>query len=117
MNYCKNCGLEIPVYANFCAKCGAPKMQEVNEINNYSHSMYSQNYQSTNPLCVAGITIGIGEIFTSLTMMLFSIIGLTLSIIGLIRCKKLNQKGSGLGIAGIVINSIILFYWIIILLL
>lgn len=41
------------------------------------------------------------------------LLGVIFGIIGLRQCKANNERGSGLAIAGIVIGSIVLLFWVI----
>ncbi len=48
------------------------------------------------------------------TCLIFSVLGLNFSIIGTVKSKTVG-KGKGLGITGIVLSSLILFFWLFIL--
>lgn len=101
MKYCSHCGQEVMDEAVVCVHCGASL--ETNSTQNQSN--YNQGNQSTqafqpqktNGLCIAGFII---SFFSGL-------IGLILSIVGLVQVNKNpNEKGRGLGIAGIILGAI-----------
>ena len=48
------------------------------------------------------------------TCLIFSVLGLNLSILGTVKSKTLGS-GKGLGITGIVLSSLILFFWLFVL--
>lgn len=58
---------------------------------------------TTNGLCIAGMILGILSFFTCGVP---ALIGLILSIIGVIIAGKKGQKGKGMGIAGIITSAV-----------
>ena len=69
--------------------------------------------QKTNGLCIAGLITSLVSIVLLGTT---SIIGLILSIIGLITAGNKKEKGKGQAIAGIIISSVLVVVWILVLL-
>ena len=63
----------------------------------------TEEHTGTNGLCVAGFVVSLVSI---LCCGLTSIIGLILSIVGLILANKRGQGGKGMAIAGIIISAL-----------
>ena len=94
-NTCKNCHSPINKNAKFCEKCGNP-------VNDFEASEnHAQSFSIAGFVCsLCGfITCGIS-----------SIVGLILSIIGLVKSRK-NGYTNGFAVAGIVISCIPLLYF------
>ena len=68
---------------------------------------YSSPNQSTNVFCILGIIFSLVSIFCC---GITAIVGLVLSVLGLIFAIKNNEKGKGLAIIGIVVSTILLLY-------
>ena len=90
--FCVNCGNELPDNASQCAKCGNPVAP--NTIVN--QTVINNKPKASNGCAVAGF-----------------VIGLILSIIGLVNSKKCDGEGKGLAIAGIIISCIFVILFII----
>lgn len=90
--FCKNCGKEIDDSALVCPNCGVATENMMK--NNNNSSVPAQK----NTLAIVGFVL---SFFTS-------IIGLIISIVGLVNAKKpeYNGDGKGFAIAGIIISSI-----------
>ena len=104
--FCPNCGTQNNDGVNFCANCGA------NLYQNAAPSVApiaAMPQQKTNVLCIVGLIVSLASILFLGTT---AIIGLILSIIGLISAGKKNEKGKGQAIAGIIISSILVVVWI-----
>ncbi len=92
-NYCIKCGNKLNGNEIYCIKCG--------------HKIASNNMiKKNNGATIAGFVL---SLISVITCGLTSIIGLILSIIGLISSKKKNRK-DGLAVAGIIISTIMLLY-------
>ena len=63
----------------------------------------------TNGLCLAGFIVSLASIVLCGTT---AIIGLILSIIGFAGAKKKNQKGQGMGLAGIIISAVLMVLFV-----
>ncbi len=100
--FCENCGKELKQSSTFCSECGTPITKDV-KTNQLTE-------KKNNGISVSGFVCAlIGFITCGLT----SLIGLVLSIIGLIKSKK-QGKTDVLAILGIIISSIIVGLWILI---
>ena len=69
----------------------------------YQPAPYSPAPGGTDGLCLAGFIVSIANFFICGGA---AIVGLILSIIGVVRVKKSGRGGKGLGIAGIIISGI-----------
>lgn len=125
--FCPNCGTQNNDGVKFCANCGAAltpdtpaaaPVQQYNPVNPVNTNpvnvtpVYSANTsaaQKTNVLCIVGFIVSLVSIVLLGTT---AIIGLILSVIGLIVANKSNQKGKGMGIAGVIISGILVAVWI-----
>ena len=104
--YCSKCGKEIADNSTFCPECGAPQ-------NSVGGTQVNSNPKGGyNSMCILGLVIsGI-----SLLLNFFGIVGIAgtiVSVIGMMNCKKSNEKGKGLAIAGIIIGVFSIFYGVI----
>lgn len=97
--FCSNCGKQLKENYKFCTNCGSAVF-ELAKQNVSSFIKY------TNDLGTAGFIV---SIISFLSFGTFSLLGLILSIIGLVNANKNNGEGKGLSIAGIVISSVALF--------
>lgn len=126
---CKLCGKQI--IGKYCIYCGKKSSTAVvgnlrpsdnsatdnldldidNSGNSYTESGATQPSSSTgqkqsNGFAIAGFILSLfGEIFF--------IIGLIFSIIGLVKSRQMNDSGKGLAIAGIVISSLYVAFYVI----
>lgn len=65
----------------------------------------------TNGLAVAGFIVGLVSVFLPLFFGLIGgIVGLVLSIVGVVKHNALTQSGKGLGIAGIILSAIAIVF-------
>lgn len=110
--YCRYCGHEIHPSYNVCPNCG----HRLNDFDNSKTKVESnKNINNTktiknSQMAIAGFVLGIISLFFSF---ICSILGLTFSIIGLKQTKNRKYAKRGLAIAGVIINSVSLFYWVI----
>ena len=95
--FCKVCGKEINDQAVICPHCGCAVEKKQEEVE-----------KPISILSILGFVLGLVGIFFSYYLIL-PIAGLVISICGVYRAKKCNQKLAGLGIAGIVLSSVWLF--------
>lgn len=102
--FCTHCGKELNDQAVICPNCGVP-------VEGTSFQQPKAKEKRLNGFSLAGFIVSLffwlGE-FGFLVM----IVGLTLSIIGVVQCKNApdQYKGKGFGIAGIVISSVWLVF-------
>lgn len=73
----------------------------------YSGGAYASPYKSTNVLCIIGFVVSLASI---LCCGFPAVIGLILSIIGLVFAVKNGEKGKGLAIAGIIVSAILTLF-------
>ena len=95
--YCRICGKEVLNEAIICPHCGCSleKVPPAKEIPTPS---------KTNVFCILGFILACVSLIIDL-LCLFSLSGFILSVIGVVRANKNNEK-KGLGIAGISIGAV-----------
>ena len=70
------------------------------------------NKPGLSGLAIAGLVLGVLGIlgswipFVNFVSILFALVGLTLSIVGLNQCKKQNKSGRGMAIAGLILSAL-----------
>lgn len=112
--FCKNCGAQLPQIAELkqaveepatvvepvmaipVAEAAAKPMEEPVIVE-------STLEKKNNGLCIAGLIVSLVSL---LCCGLTSVVGLILSICGLVSAKNNNQKGKGMAIAGIIISAV-----------
>ena len=104
--FCTNCGTRLEDDVTFCTGCGQKVDGGVNAapVNNSVENVNISNNgggSKTNGLAIAGFTVTL--VSTILCCGIFNMVGLVLSIIGLVKAKDYDGNGKGLAIAGIVI--------------
>ncbi len=99
--YCRNCGVELKDGTAFCTNCGQKQDADINNV--------TDNKNGYNTMCVVGFVMSLISLLINFWGIV-GIIGTVLSIVGLMNCKKKNEKGKGLAIAGIIIGVISIFY-------
>lgn len=132
--FCPNCGHQIPDESVFCPDCGQsvqpaqadsaqtgasqtdagqsqqPPVYNGEPVNQqqttYQYSVqYTKDTRPMNGLCVAGFVVGIVSVFINFWGIV-GVVALILSAAGLSASKRQNQRGKGLGIAGLVLGII-----------
>ncbi len=96
MNYCTNCGNQIPAGSKFCTSCGTAVTGGNQGYNNMNYQQQPVQQNSTNGFAIAGLICSI---------LVGSITGIIFSCLGLSQAKKCGN-GKGLAIAGLVISII-----------
>lgn len=95
--YCKNCGKEIDDKAEVCVYCGvSTQKKEVQE-------------KKVNGFGIAGFVVSLLSLWLGMYFCIASVVGLALSVVGMIMAKKC--KVNGLAIAGLVLGIISLVIW------
>ena len=108
--FCKHCGHEVNDNAIICPNCGVA----TDNYNKASNPSGNNSNQRFNGLALAGMICAIaGMIGGNYIFCIPSIVGLVLSIIGLIKVKEYNS-GYGFALAGIIVGAISLFIWLIV---
>lgn len=118
--YCKKCGKEIADETDVCPHCGAaarilPKEEAVDEGVNYNknrkHIIRSDegNCRRTNEMAIAGFICALVSPLTEifLVAIMFGVLGLIFSIVGMKQCQERNESGYGLAKAGAIIAVIV----------
>ena len=106
MVICKNCGTDNLATDESCLKCGAP-------LPHLYPTRSGRVKVPTSAACIAGFTLAIGSIATGFTMLIVAAVGLIFSIVGTVSVRKNCMNGFVFGIAGIVISSIIIVFYLI----
>ena len=91
---CKKCGKELNENAITCPICGTPVVEKENIEEKLNNITNSSKENENNGIALAGLLFSI----------FFGIIGLIISIIGLIKSKKVNNDGRTLAIIGRIIS-------------
>ena len=108
--FCTNCGARLEDKDKFCTSCGKP-IEEGQVQTNNTQVVVNNNSSNgpTNGLAIAGFVVSLVSLCCC---GLFSIVGLILSIIGLVKAKDYNNNGKGLAIAGVIISAISILFLI-----
>ena len=117
MNYCTNCGEKVEEYYNVCPRCGTSLKNNkfVSEDNQYRRS---NSYSSTSEINDDKRKSSEGEssfdtfaIVGFVLTFFIPIVGLIFSISGM-----KSTKNKGFAIAGVILNSIIVLFTVIVIL-
>lgn len=112
--YCQKCGKEIPNDAAFCVECGAP----INQAEAMKYVQAGKTAQENNlivktvpynEMCIIGLVVSVISLFVDFWG-LVSTVGIVLSVVGLIQCKKKQENGKILAILGIVLGVLEALY-------
>lgn len=131
MKFCKHCGVQIEDTTTFCPNCGTnvsdddvssntsePQFSEYKPAQSVQPAQYQpyQEYQNPgvypegklNGLAIAGFIVSIASFFIC---GISSIVGLILSIVGMVQIKNsikagVPQRGNGFAIAGLICGII-----------
>jgi len=115
--FCANCGKELIEGAKACGNCGAQVEEAVKEEKEEKtvtvkatpesgNTTVTANSGKTNGLAIAGFVTTL--VSTLLCCGMFNLVGLILSIVGLVQAKNYDGNGKGLAIAGIVIAAVVM---------
>lgn len=103
--YCKHCGHEVNENAIICPNCG------VATENYMAVAKPAESQSKFNGLALAGMICAIvGLVGGDYIICIPSIVGLILSIIGMVKVKEYNS-GFGFAITGIIVGAISLLIW------
>lgn len=109
--FCKVCGKEINDEAVICPHCGCSvKEIPVTAVDNG----VAGEKKKVNAMSITGFVLSL----VSLLIALFgtvAVVGLILSIIGLVQCNQKGERLKGLAIAGIIVSAASLLYTVIVL--
>ncbi len=111
--YCIYCGKEISDDSSFCRYCGMPQHENgsVRNPSDYEPVNQTNVRRPYNTLCIIGLVVSVVSLFLNLAG-LVGIAGLVVSIIGLVNCRRRNERGTALAIIGIVLGSLSILYGI-----
>jgi len=108
--FCKKCGQEINDNAVICPHCGVATDNYMKPANPSS----TNGGQKLNGLALAGMICAIvGIIGGDYLFCIPSIVGLILSIVGMVKVKEL-KSGYGFALAGIIVGAIGLLIWLLV---
>lgn len=94
MNYCPNCGKEIPENAKYCPSCGSGD----------SHGARQVTEQRTSGMAIASLIAGlIGILLIPIIPSIFAII---FGGVGMSQSNRPGVKGHGMAVAGLVLGII-----------
>lgn len=115
--YCYNCGKELENGTTICPECGAtqPESKKTNTADPYDYEPLNNDnpeIDSYNILCVIGMVISCVS-FVFRLHGLTAVVGIIVSVLGLLDYPKKNEKGKGFAIAGIIIGAVSLLFSII----
>ncbi|MCM1438867.1 MAG: zinc-ribbon domain-containing protein [Roseburia sp.] len=101
--FCKNCGKEIDDKASICIYCG---VATENKASNDGRE------KKLNAFGLAGFIVSLVSLWLGMYFCIASIVGLALSIVGMVNAKKCRLNG--FAIAGLVLGIISLVIWAIV---
>ncbi len=104
--YCTKCGKELNDNAVICVNCGVPTRNMA--IQTGIQPQLGQE-KKLNALGLAGFIVGLLSLWLGAYFLIASIVGLTLSIVGMTKMK--NCKSNGFAIAGLIISICSLLFW------
>lgn len=109
--FCKQCGIELKEGASFCSECGAAAASGTTGAANVQ--LLNGEPQDTNApynlMCILGVVISGVSLLINFAGIV-GLVGLVLSIIGLLQVRTKNEKGKVLAIIGIVIGAFSVVY-------
>lgn len=108
--YCRNCGKEIDDKAVICVHCGVATDNMFGARFNTKPAAPQEPAKPINVLAIVGLVVsGIGLFGGNYLFMVPGIVGLILSIIGMVKAKKYSY--GGLAIAALVVSIAALAIW------
>ena len=106
--FCKYCGHEVNENALICPNCGVATENYTAVAKPVALQQKSNGFAIAGMICVIVGLIGGNYLFC-----LPSIVGLILSIVGMVKVKEYNS-GFGFALTGIIIGAISLIIWLIV---
>lgn len=105
--FCTHCGKEINDDAVICVNCGVPTRNMAIQT-----QMQPQAFQEKklNGLGLAGFIVSLLSLWLGAYFFVASIVGLTLSTVGMVKAK--NYRLNGFALAGIILGAISLLFWL-----
>ena len=141
MKSCTKCGNSLDDDAVKCEVCGEvqktasetrpaenaavyqPQQYQQPPYTQQNSYYYSQNnsqpyntgiYKRTNSSCLIGFILALVSVFIPFANIITGIVGLVFSILGVKNFNEETECNRGLGIAGIIINSLILLFMLLV---
>lgn len=99
--FCKNCGKEIDDKASVCIYCGVATEEKTETA-----------VKRVNAFGIAGFVVSLVSLYLGIYFCIASVVGLVLSIVGMVQAKKCRLNG--FAIAGLVLGIISLVVWAIV---
>ena len=96
--FCKNCGKEIDDKASVCIHCGVAVT-----------TAGVKDEKKVNAFGIAGFVVSLVSLYLGIYFCIASVVGLVLSIVGMVQAKKCRLNG--LAIAGLVLGIISTVIW------
>ena len=107
--FCKNCGKEISDNAVICTNCGTP----TDNMAQATSSATANQTKNANGFAIAGLVLGlVGFIGGNYFFLIPGIVGLVLSIVGMVKSKQYATPG--LALAALIVSIIAFIIWVII---
>ena len=107
--FCTNCGKEIDDNAVICVHCGVPTHNMIGARNVINAQQQQQPAKSINAFGLAGFIVSLVSLWLGVYLCITAIVGLSLSIVGMVKAK--NHRLNGFAIAGLVIGICAALIW------
>ena len=136
--FCPHCGQNNPPDSLFCTYCGACLNYDDNNsfrptppMNPYTPPqapyppyqyppyppMAPVKPKQTNPCAIAGFVLSLVSVFLPWFGFVCALLGVILSGVGISQSTRLDQDGKGFGIAGVIVSSFVLFFYVLVIIL
>ena len=107
--FCKNCGKEISDSAVVCPNCGVA----TDNMLQATSAITTGQPKSANGFAIAGLVLGLVGLFGgNYAFLIPGLIGLILSIVGMVKSKQ--YAAPGLALAALIVSIITFLIWLII---
>ena len=107
--FCKNCGKEINDSAVVCPNCGVA----TDNMLQATTAVTNGQPKSANGFAIAGLVLGLVGLFGgNYAFLIPGLVGLILSIVGMVKSKQ--YAAPGLALAALIVSIITLLIWLII---
>lgn len=107
--FCRHCGKEIDDKAVVCVYCGIPTDNKMQWSAPQQQQWQQVEQKKVNAFGIAGFVVSLVSLWLGFFFCIASIVGLVLSIVGMVNMKKCRVNG--LAIAGLVIGIVSVFLW------
>lgn len=111
--FCTNCGKEIDDNAVICPSCGVPTDNMKKTVAPAAAPAPTTQSKGANGLAIAGLVLGLVGLFGGNYIFLIpGLIGLILSIVGMVKSKQYAARG--LAIAALIVSIVSFVIWLIV---